>query len=170
MILLTESSTFVLGKHLVSLFILNQTPSSQEVKARRKMLKTVLNNVSRQFEKDPETRAWNPGGSKVIQRTSERMAIYRKLAKKKYLELVKDKNFNAKIKQLHQNDERLNKKLGLFRKANVYYTKEMYNDAFKAIVKAVEIVKVELEQKEEQESTKAREWRQKLALPLGISV
>lgn len=145
----------------------NLTIYSQEVKARKKMLKTVIGNLNKQLEKDTEPKGWNPGGSKVIQRHSDRMEAYRKLAKKKYLALINNKNFNEKIKKLHANDEKLNKKLGLFRKANVFYSKEMYIDAFKTIVKAVEIVKLENEEKEEQESQKARIWRQKLALPPG---
>ncbi len=131
------------------------------------MLQTVIDNLNKQVEKDPEGSAWNPGGSKVIQRTSKRLEMYRKLAKKKYLERVKQKSMELKIKQLHEGDEKLNRKMGLYRKANVFYSKEMYNDAFKAIVKAVEIVKREYEEKEEKDSKKAGFWRRKLGLPPG---
>lgn len=131
------------------------------------MLQTVIENLNKQIEKDPEGPAWNPGGSKVIQRTSQRLEKYRKLAKKKYLERVKLKSMELKIKELHEGDERLNRKMGLFRKANVYYAKERYNDAFKVIVKAVEIIKREYELKEDKDSKKAGFWRKKLGLPPG---
>ena len=133
------------------------------------MLQTVIANLHKQVEKDGEGKAWNPGGSKVIQRTSERLEKYRKLAKKKYLELAKQKRMDIKVKQLHSKDEKINKKMGLYRKANVYYANEKYNDAFKAIVKAVEIVKREYEEKEETDSKHANHWRTKLGLPPGYN-
>lgn len=131
------------------------------------MLASVIKKLTKHIEKDPEPPAWNPGGSKVIQRTSERLEMFRKLAKKKHLEKLKDKTVEEKVKKLHEHDERLNKKMGLFRKANVYYEKEMYNDAFRTIVKAIEIVKKEIEEKEDLDSKKAATWKSKLGLPPG---
>lgn len=133
------------------------------------MLKNTLDNLNRQFEKDPSMSAWNPGGSKVIQHSNKQLEGYRKLAKKKYLKLLKDKEFLQKAENKHQNEALVNKKLGLFRRANVYYLKQMYNDSFKTIIKAIEIVKTELEGKEQVESKKANDWRKKLGLDPGKS-
>lgn len=134
------------------------------------MLKNVIANIDKHFEKDPEPSTWNPAGSKAILRNNAKLDGYRKLAKKKYLQLVKDKEFNKRVESIHHNEELMNKKLGLFRKANIFYLKEMYNDCFKTVVQAIEIVKKELESTQTKESTKEREWKLKLALPLDTKV
>lgn len=142
----------------------------QEVKARRKMLKNVLANLNKQFEKDPKALNWNPGGSRVIKRTSQQLEGYRKMARKRYLLLLGNSEFRKKVETIHHNEALVNQKMGLFRKANVFYSKQMYNDCFKTVVKAIEIIKNELEEQEHDESLKARDWRLKLGLAPGTTI
>ena len=44
-------------------------------------------------------------------------------------------------------EKKLNEKLSYLRKANTLFEKERYSEAFKVIIKAVEIVKKELDEK-----------------------
>ena len=131
------------------------------------MLKTVIENLTKEFEKDNKLVAWNPGGSKSLMLKNKTLENYRKLAKKKYLKLLKNEEFNKKVATLHEKEAVMNKKMGLYRQACVYYSKQMYNQAFKTIIKAIEIVKVENEKREEERAKTATFWRQKLGIPPG---
>ena len=140
----------------------------QEVKARKRMLNTVIDTLKKETERDREPRSWNPGGSKVIQRKNPNLEKFQKLAKKKYSKMIQRQNFQKRSAELHRKDEVFNKKMGYFRKANVYYAKELYKPAFREIVEAVSLVKAELEHDEEEKVKKDRQWLKKLNLPPGM--
>lgn len=99
-----------------------------------------------------------------------RKAITKKLegyltkANLKRKEIVKQKSFRDKNKIKKMNEENLNKKLGFLQRANLLYSKERYAEAFAIIVKAVEIVKREIENDEAKQKNLEDEWKAKLEL------
>lgn len=74
------------------------------------------------------------------------------------------------MKIMKKNDDNLRKKLGYLRRAEVLYTQERYKEAFKTIVKAIKIVKGEMEIDEKLEDDKKERLREKLNLETGKKI
>lgn len=78
--------------------------------------------------------------------------------------LTSTQGFRVKDKQRKHNEQSLNRKMGCLARASALCAKERYSDAFKVILEAIEIIKVELEDGETKFSTKSMKLKTHLGL------
>lgn len=165
----------------------------QEIKAKKKMLNNTLNELNKKLQSDYVKPAFNPGGgvftdcigcgeelrTKGISKgvcsscqlkkgVSKKLEAYRQKAATKYLKITRQDSFLNQYHEKHDFEERLNLKMGYYRKACILYENERYKDAFKNIAKAVEMVKNEKRLEEDKEQKRAHDLKVKLGIDPSI--
>jgi len=161
----------------------------KEVKAKKKMLNQTLSELNKKLQGDVEKPPFNPGGgvftgcigcgeelkTKGISKglcsscqlrkgVNKKLEMYRQKAATKYLKITSKKSFLTQYHEKHDFEERLNLKMGYYRKACILYENERYKDAFNNIAKAVEMVKNENKNEEEREQKKSHDLKVKLGI------
>ena len=101
---------------------------------------------------------------KTMKAKLEKFKISAKLRQEK---IVNYDHFKKNIDSNTKKDQNLNKKLGFLQRANILYSKERYLEAFNVICKAVEIVKDDLENLEENEKKIETKWKTKIGIEQG---
>ena len=120
--------------------------NSKEVKAKKKMLNQTLSELNKKLQGDVEKPPFNPGGgiftgcigcgeelrTKGISKglcsscqlrkgVSKKLDMYRQKAATKYLKITSKKSFLTQYHEKHDFEERLNLKMGYYRKACILY-------------------------------------------------
>jgi len=160
-----------------------------ELQAKKKMLNQTLGELTKKLQGDVDKPPFNPGGAvftgcigcgeelrtkgiskglcsscQLRKGVSKKLEAYRQKAGQKFLKITSKKSFITQYHEKHEFEERLNLKVGYFRKACVLYENERYKDAFKNIAKAVEMVKNENRNDEEKEQKKSNQLKAQLGI------
>ncbi|CAK56828.1 unnamed protein product (macronuclear) [Paramecium tetraurelia] len=139
----------------------------QELRARKTALRGTLKAVTERLGGNLAIKAWNPAGNtmKLCIGCSEKalcsecamkkkniasLEILRRKAKKAYLKIKERPKFKERRKMEEKEAKNYNIKLSCLSRANALYNKERFSEAFEVIIKAIEIVKQEIEEQEKE--------------------